>query len=235
MTKFTFTLLILCVFASTSHSSHDPTIGRWANRDPIEEGGGPNSYRMVSNDPMLQFDIFGLCGCSCNDINIQFNPGGNAFKWDLTKMPYVIPPGGTAKPDGFKMGNKIIATFSWTGPKKGCKFEHNEQGTTKAYWKSFWSDNWTPNGVTPGQPNNIYDEVDLQNEYHDHLGIYVGQVGYNRIETNIRMQFICTGSDGKKKERRVRIKGWAEARTYPPVPQKEPILLGSKVEEFSIE
>ncbi|MCP5535067.1 MAG: RHS repeat-associated core domain-containing protein [Akkermansiaceae bacterium] len=39
---------------------YDPNVGRWINRDPIEEEGGFNLYGFVNNDGINKFDIFGL-------------------------------------------------------------------------------------------------------------------------------------------------------------------------------
>ena len=39
---------------------YKPSIGRWANRDPIEEEGGLNLYAYVGNDPVNEFDPLGL-------------------------------------------------------------------------------------------------------------------------------------------------------------------------------
>ena len=37
-----------------------PALGRWMNRDPIEEHGGVNLFSFVNNQPCSQFDYFGL-------------------------------------------------------------------------------------------------------------------------------------------------------------------------------
>jgi len=37
-----------------------PDTGRWASRDPIEEDGGYNLYGFVGNDPIGEFDLYGL-------------------------------------------------------------------------------------------------------------------------------------------------------------------------------
>jgi len=36
-----------------------PDLGRWLNRDPIEEDGGENLYAFCVNNPILYFDVFG--------------------------------------------------------------------------------------------------------------------------------------------------------------------------------
>jgi RHS repeat-associated protein len=39
---------------------YSPSLGRWLNRDPIEEQGGLNLYAFVGNDPVNAIDIIGL-------------------------------------------------------------------------------------------------------------------------------------------------------------------------------
>ena len=41
---------------------YHPQWGRFLNRDPIEELGGNNLYRFVSNDPVNRWDLLGLLG-----------------------------------------------------------------------------------------------------------------------------------------------------------------------------
>ena len=41
---------------------YHPQWGRFVNRDPIEEAGGENLYRFVSNDPVNRWDLLGLRG-----------------------------------------------------------------------------------------------------------------------------------------------------------------------------
>jgi RHS repeat-associated protein len=40
--------------------SYSPRLGRWLNRDPIEEEGGVNLYGFVDNGAIYKFDVFGL-------------------------------------------------------------------------------------------------------------------------------------------------------------------------------
>jgi hypothetical protein len=44
----------------TANAFYNPQIGRWLNRDPIEEKGGLNLYGLVGNDPIANFDQFGF-------------------------------------------------------------------------------------------------------------------------------------------------------------------------------
>lgn len=50
---------VLCLVA-TSHAYYNPSTGKWLNRDPLEETGGPNLTAFVSNDPINRIDPLGL-------------------------------------------------------------------------------------------------------------------------------------------------------------------------------
>jgi uncharacterized protein RhaS with RHS repeats len=50
-------LLLLAPF--TAHCFYNPSTGRWLSRDPIDEGGGPNLYGFVSNQPTERSDALG--------------------------------------------------------------------------------------------------------------------------------------------------------------------------------
>jgi RHS repeat-associated protein len=45
---------------SYEYRTHSPSIGRWLNRDPIEESGGLNLHAFNQNVPNLRFDRYGL-------------------------------------------------------------------------------------------------------------------------------------------------------------------------------
>jgi RHS repeat-associated protein len=47
----------------TVFRAYDPNLGRWINRDPVEEAGGINLYEYVLNNPILFNDFLGLCPC----------------------------------------------------------------------------------------------------------------------------------------------------------------------------
>jgi len=50
-----------------------PEWGRFLNRDPLEELGGINLYRFVSNDPVNRWDLLGLAESE------TYNPSGGVF------------------------------------------------------------------------------------------------------------------------------------------------------------
>jgi len=56
-------LAVLAIFGFNSHVQgfYDSNLGRWINRDPIEEEGGINLYAFVFNSPVNSVDAFGDC------------------------------------------------------------------------------------------------------------------------------------------------------------------------------
>ena len=42
-----------------NYRHYDPCVGRWLNRDPIEEEGGKNLYAFCNNSPVLYYDVNG--------------------------------------------------------------------------------------------------------------------------------------------------------------------------------
>jgi hypothetical protein len=55
----TLPLILLWLLSSIASAHYDPTLGRWLNRDPIEEDGGVNLYAFVENDGINDWDILG--------------------------------------------------------------------------------------------------------------------------------------------------------------------------------
>jgi hypothetical protein len=53
-------MLLGALLAREAQAFYNPSNGRWLSRDPIEEKGGVNLYRFVSNDPLERFDALGL-------------------------------------------------------------------------------------------------------------------------------------------------------------------------------
>ena len=80
-----------------------PNWGRFLNRDPIEEAGGENLYRFVSNDPVNQWDLLGLWKVSVGIGWIY------AVKIDIS-----FDPDTGARSAGFTMGLGVGAAVSFT-------------------------------------------------------------------------------------------------------------------------
>ena len=55
---------------------YSPVLGRWLNRDPIEEDGGVNLYVFCGNNPACFFDIYGLTKVSI-DMKLTVENAGN--------------------------------------------------------------------------------------------------------------------------------------------------------------
>jgi len=46
--------------AISGHRYYSPSLGRFINRDPIEEQGGINLYSFIGNDPVNRWDLLGM-------------------------------------------------------------------------------------------------------------------------------------------------------------------------------
>ena len=64
---------------------YNPELGRWINRDPIEEKGGLNIYGFIDNNTLVYFDVLGLLSGS---IPLPGEPRwGDIFRrliWEIT-------------------------------------------------------------------------------------------------------------------------------------------------------
>jgi RHS repeat-associated protein len=58
---------------------YSPELGRWINRDPIEEVGGLNFYAFVANNSINRFDPFGLYDDWELDMRLAIAAEGSAF------------------------------------------------------------------------------------------------------------------------------------------------------------
>lgn len=59
----TLVFLALLWTVTDSRAFLDPTIGRWASRDPVGENGGINLHAFIFNAPKDDVDPFGLSAC----------------------------------------------------------------------------------------------------------------------------------------------------------------------------
>ncbi|MBK8915194.1 MAG: hypothetical protein IPM64_11455 [Phycisphaerales bacterium] len=48
---------------------YSPRLGRWINRDPIEERGGPNVFASLGNEPTAAIDALGHCAAASQPAN----------------------------------------------------------------------------------------------------------------------------------------------------------------------
>ena len=86
-------IFFACVFTPNVHAYYDPSVGRWASRDPVEEDGGVNLYATVYNDPINSVDEFGLktitihfgfdSSARANTRTIQIAQKGAAFLGEM--------------------------------------------------------------------------------------------------------------------------------------------------------
>ena len=64
--------------SESGYRYYSPTLGRWINRDPIDERGGANRYLFVHNQPVSGADLLGLFqGIYDSDLS----PSGDGFSY----------------------------------------------------------------------------------------------------------------------------------------------------------
>ncbi len=82
-------VLALLWTVGESHAFYDPTVGRWASRDPITERGGLNIGAFLSNDGLNRIDYLGFASYSATDqlwaktsfpvLPVNYPRKGNAY------------------------------------------------------------------------------------------------------------------------------------------------------------
>jgi hypothetical protein len=115
---------------SSASAYYSPEHGRWLNRDPIEEKGGPSLYGFVSGDAPSRTDTLGLfrddwmtqkaeCGCRCVAVSVQYVSGGHYLEphWYLDY----------AYEDRF--GTRIKVRWTVSGNPSKCKYFQDERGS----------------------------------------------------------------------------------------------------------
>jgi len=88
-------MLAWLVVVMPADGFYDPSLGRWLNRDPIEEEGGINLYAFVGNAPVIYYDSFGESWFSdlCEKIFPPPEPQCGPYRWS-TEPPRGGSPGG---------------------------------------------------------------------------------------------------------------------------------------------
>src|SRR5262245_19296264 len=87
-------ILALILTQQAAHAFYDPSLGRWINRDPIEEGsGGPNLYQFVRNNVTDLVDPLGQAAGAAGPPQIPMPPA-------FPSTPFEYPPAGTGGTSG---------------------------------------------------------------------------------------------------------------------------------------
>jgi RHS repeat-associated protein len=66
---------------------YSPTLGRFLNRDPIEEAGGLNLYAFCGNDGVNRFDLLGMDGDTFDKLRRGDPVGGNGSSGGVQSGP----------------------------------------------------------------------------------------------------------------------------------------------------
>jgi hypothetical protein len=108
--------LFALLWAAPASAFYDPQLQRWVNRDPIQEGGGPNLYQFVRNYVTGLVDPFG------RDVQ------GITMPEPFPRKPFEVPPAGT----GGTSGGNLPPAFPIIAYEK-CLVEGETRNQTAPY------------------------------------------------------------------------------------------------------
>ncbi len=145
---------VLILATMTTHAYFDPTIGRWASRDPITEQGGRNLYGFVENRSISGVDHLGLnllcVSFSCQGVDYsqwtylaEAEPPSEddraAGRTEGRKRPrFLPPPGECVEADALYWpgGAVKIGDFGTVTISCGCEhFTRNQCDCRKPSWR----------------------------------------------------------------------------------------------------
>ncbi len=113
--------MLLCAVSDAS-AFYNPTVGRFASRDPIEEEGGSNLFAIARNDPVAHFDLLGLCA-----------PGCDVKSFKITNRKWIGSWPGLSF-SGWRYEKRLAVTFELVlkpgSDKKFCRIRQDKQGRT---------------------------------------------------------------------------------------------------------
>src|SRR5260221_14602976 len=120
-------LVVLFLIAGFSkvQAAYDSNVGRWIQRDPIEERGGLNLYAYVANDPILYTDPTGEMPFTSHDGYFKVNCSckGKINLWVIDEHSAPAAPatcGVWVKADGFVMGGVTYKIDGSTSVELDC-------------------------------------------------------------------------------------------------------------------
>lgn len=139
----------------TINRPYDQVLGRWTQRDPIEEDGGLNLYAYVENDPINSVDPYGLkrvCVGHRILVTAYASVGPGAY-WPAFKPPKPGKPPGKVGPGDVACANTGPGNPPHQYPFKSDVTVYGENG--KPYYKGHITDTgagWDSNhhNVDPG-------------------------------------------------------------------------------------
>jgi len=148
------------------YRAYDPTVGRWLNRDPINEAGGVNLYGYANGNPTSLVDPTGTVAAAAPLLAFCLTPEGWVVcggalvigeVWLITHPPtihvpdplYNRPPSDAKDPEGAKAPGKPGETEGFKDPKGGEKWVPNPnpgKGGSANGWLDDKGRVWCPTG-----------------------------------------------------------------------------------------
>ena len=106
---------------------YSPSLGRWINRDPIEEDGGLNLYAIVGNSPTNFVDDYGMApkDLNCPQLLLAIGTTTTAIEREFAKYRPKADAAGDYTSKGYRNAVVKIAGIEIPGPRKpGVKYGH---------------------------------------------------------------------------------------------------------------
>jgi RHS repeat-associated protein len=118
---------------------YNPSTGRWLNRDPAEEGDGPNVYAFLKNNGINEVDFLGLCS-GPGYISGNFPPSGNPTppSTDLASTTPLTGRGSYLNPSCHKYDHGVLGGKyrSWGETYKACYSNRSGTSMTCRWYKN---------------------------------------------------------------------------------------------------
>jgi RHS repeat-associated protein len=118
----------------TLYRAYDSDLGRWLNRDPIQEAGGLNLYAYVHNNPVNEIDPLGLYN-PISGPSGAVGPGSGLADPSLFLPPQLQPPNNTSPSSGCPPGSPLGSPVDDAMLEQDLSDVYN---TLPFMWNPFW-------------------------------------------------------------------------------------------------
>jgi RHS repeat-associated protein len=106
------------------YRSYNPAVGRWLNRDPIEEKGGQHLHGFLRNEPVSHIDVNGLRCCLC--VTVTVGPPASSFSNTPPTPDPTLPPPATHR---VYFGIQVPYTITVLGDPNACTCRYVDSGS----------------------------------------------------------------------------------------------------------
>jgi len=184
-----FSICLFLFLTVPARAYYSPERGRWINRDPVAEKGGPSLYGFVAGNPLSRTDTLGLfrddwmvqkaeCECRCVSVSVKYVNGDYYLEphWYLDH----------SYEDRF--GTRIKVEWTVSGNPSKCKYFQDERG-------SHFDVTGPVRMTKDGELNPVFQKYDDDMGAGFGFGFNPMAVGNYRMVGRWRVKFRCESSD----------------------------------------